>query len=43
MFEKLKQAKLQIDINKCEFFKIEIIFLDVILSIDDLRINFDKI
>ena len=43
MFFKLKKANLQIDINKCKFFKIEITFLDVILIIDNLRMNFNKI
>ena len=43
IFFKLKKIELQIDINKCEFFKIEIIFLDVILFTNDLRMNFNKI
>ena len=43
MFFKLKKIKLQININKYEFFKIEIIFLNVILFTNDLRINFNKI
>ena len=43
MFFKLKKIELQININKYEFFKIEIIFLDVILFTNDLRMNFNKI
>ena len=43
MFFKLKKIELLININKCEFFKIEIIFFDVILFTNDLRMNFNKI
>ena len=43
ILEKLKKASLQIDIDKCEFFKKKVIFLDVLLSIDNLRINSKKI
>ena len=43
ILEKLKKANLQIDIDKCEFFKKKVIFLDVLLSIDDLRMNSKKI
>ena len=38
-----KKANFQIDIDKCEFFKKKIIFLNVLLSIDDFRINSKKI
>ena len=43
VFEKLKKTNLQIDIDKCEFFKKEITFLNVLLSIDDFRMNSKKI
>ena len=42
MLKKLKKVDLQIDIEKCEFFKKEIVFLDVILSMNDLRMNSKK-
>ena len=40
--QKLKKIDLQIDIKKCEFFKTEVFFLDVILSIENLRMNSQK-
>ena len=43
IFTKLKEAELQVDIKKCEFFKQEIAFLNVILSIDGLRMDPAKI
>ena len=43
IFQKLKKIDLQIDIKKCEFFKTEVFFLDVILSIESLRMNSQKI
>ena len=42
MLKKLKKIDLQIDIEKCEFFEKKIIFLNVILSINDSRINSKK-
>ena len=42
VLKKLKKVDLQIDIEKCEFFKKEIVFLDVILSVNDLRMNSKK-
>ena len=40
---KLVDVDLQIDIEKCEFFKIEVIFLEVILFTKRLRMNSKKI
>ena len=42
MLKKLKKVDLQMNIEKCEFFKKEMIFLDVILSVNDLRMNSKK-
>ena len=42
ILKKLKKVNLQMNIEKCEFFKKEIVFLDVILSINDLRMNSKK-
>ena len=39
ILKKLKNIDLQINIEKCEFFKKKIIFLNVLLSIDNFRIN----
>ena len=43
MLKKLKKVDLQIDIEKCEFFKKEMTFLEIILSMNDLRMNSKKI
>ena len=42
MLKKLKKIDLQMNIEKCEFFKKEIIFLNVILSMNDFRMNLKK-
>ena len=39
----LKKVDLQVDVERCEFFKKKVIFLDVLLFIDDFRINSKKI
>ena len=43
MFIKLKKIELQMNIIKCEFFKTKIIFLKIILFVNDLKMNFNKI
>ena len=43
VLEKLKKANLQVDIEKCEFFKQKIFFLDVLLSVESFRMNSKKI
>ena len=43
VFARLEQTGLQMDLKKCEFFKTEVTFLEVILSIDGLRMNPTKI
>ena len=43
MLKKFKKVDLQINIEKCEFFKKEITFLNVILSMNDCRINSKKV
>ena len=42
VLKRLKKIDLQMNIEKCEFFKKEIIFLNVLFSIDNFRINFKK-
>ena len=39
----LKEVDLQINVERCEFFKKKVIFLNVLLSIDDFRMNSKKI
>ena len=39
----LKKVDLQIDVERCEFFKKKVVFLNVLLSIDDFRMNSKKI
>ena len=43
IFIKLKKIELQINIIKCEFFKTKIIFLKIILFVNDLKMYFNKI
>ena len=43
ILEKLKEAGLQVNIEKCEFFKKKVAFLGVILSVDGLRMDPKKI
>ena len=43
VLEKLRVADLQADINKCEFFVIELKYFDLIISMNDIRINFTKV
>ena len=42
MLKKFKKVDLQMNIEKCEFFKKKIVFLNVILSMNDFRINLKK-
>ena len=39
ILKRLKEIDLQVDVEKCEFFKKKVIFLSVLLSIDDFRMN----
>ena len=43
MLKKFRVANFQIDINKCEFFVIEIKYLKLIISIKKIKINSAKI
>ena len=42
ILKRFKKVDLQINIEKCELFKKEVIFLDVLFSIDNFRMNFKK-
>ena len=39
ILKRLKKIDLQVDVEKCEFFKKKVIFLNVLLSIDNFRMN----
>ena len=41
--EKFKKIDLEMNIEKCEFFKKQMIYLNVIFSINDFRMNLKKI
>ena len=43
VFERFRVADLQADINKCEFFVIEIKYLELIISMNDIRMNLAKV
>jgi hypothetical protein len=43
MLQRLRDADLQIDIDKCEFFVHEIKYLDLIVDRNDIRMNLEKV
>jgi len=43
ILNRLREADLQIDINKCEFHVQETIFLELLISIEELKINSRKV
>ena len=43
MFERFRVADLQANINKCEFFVIEIKYFELIISMNDIRMNSAKV
>jgi hypothetical protein len=43
MLQCLRDANLQIDIDKCELFIHEIKYLDLIVDRDEIKTNFEKI
>jgi hypothetical protein len=43
MLQRLRNANLQIDIDKCEFFVHEIKYLDLIVDRNDIRMNLEKV
>ena len=43
VFERFRVANFQTDINKCEFFVIEIKYFELIISMNDINMNFAKI
>jgi hypothetical protein len=43
VLQRLRDADLQVDINKCEFFVHETKYLDLIIDRDEIKMNFEKI
>ena len=43
ILKKLQQANLYLDINKCDFHTIRVKYLDLIITINEVEINFKKI
>jgi beta-lactamase superfamily II metal-dependent hydrolase len=42
ILQRLREANIQTNVNKCEFHIIETKFLDMIMSRDDIKMNFEK-
>jgi hypothetical protein len=42
IFQRLREANIQEDVNKCEFYTIETKFLKMIIDRDDIKRNFKK-
>ena len=43
IFKRLYEKNLKINIEKCEFYKIEVKYLENVVERDNIKINFDKI
>jgi hypothetical protein len=43
ILQRLREANIQLDIDKCDFHKIEIKFLSMIVDLDEIKMNFKKI
>jgi hypothetical protein len=43
IFQRLREANIQADVDKCEFHIIETKFLDMIVERDDIKMNSEKI
>ena len=43
ILQRFKNANIQVDINKSKFHKIEVKYLNFIVEIDDIKMNFKKI
>jgi hypothetical protein len=43
ILQRLREASIQIDVDKCEFHIIETKFLEMIIDRDDIKINLEKI
>jgi hypothetical protein len=43
ILQRLREANIQVDVNKCEFHITETKFLEMIIDRDDIKMNFEKI
>jgi hypothetical protein len=43
ILQRLREANIQADVNKCEFHTTETKFLDMIVERDDIKMNFEKV
>jgi hypothetical protein len=43
ILQRLREANIQANVNKCEFHIIETKFLKIIMSRDDIKMNFEKV
>jgi hypothetical protein len=43
ILQRLREANIQTDVNKCEFYTIETKFLEIIVDRDEIKMNFEKI
>jgi hypothetical protein len=43
ILQRLREANIQADVDKCEFHIIETKFLDMIIDRDDIKMNLEKI
>ncbi len=43
IFQRLREANIQVDVDKCEFHTIETKFLEMIIDRDEIKMNFEKI
>ena len=43
VLQALQEAGLQLNVDKCEFYKTKILYLDLIISTDDIHMNSAKI
>jgi hypothetical protein len=43
ILQRLREANIQADVDKCEFYIIETKFLEMIMNLDDIKMNSEKI
>ncbi len=43
ILQRLREANIQVDVNKCEFHTTETKFLNIIINRDEIKMNFEKI
>ena len=43
IFQKLQKADLQVDVIKCEFYMMKVVYFNLIIIIEDIHMNLIKI